>query len=117
MQDPDPKDPLFAKSNYPPSDPTVKDVYAESPYRPRMRTAPLVNRAYRQDEFPSTESRLPRDKDGKILPPVSFTPDGKRIERHWPGPPLRGFSGTDKSINKLRKPTKSEVTHKTSLVK
>ncbi len=72
MDDPDPKDPRFARSNYPPSDPTVKDVYAESPYRPRMRTAPIVNRAYRQDEFPSTESRLPRDKDGNILPPVNF---------------------------------------------
>jgi hypothetical protein len=72
MDDPDPKDPLFARSNYPPSDPTIKDVYAESPYRPRMRTAPIVNRAYRQDEFPSTESRLPRNPAGQIVPPVSF---------------------------------------------
>jgi hypothetical protein len=80
MADPDPKDPVFRRSNYPPSDPTIKDVYAESPYRPRMRTAPLVNRAYRQDEFPTVESRLPRDEQGEIIPPVQFTPDGKRIE-------------------------------------
>jgi hypothetical protein len=39
-----------------------------------MRTAPIVNRAYRQDEFPSTESRLPRAEDGTIIPPVTFDP-------------------------------------------
>ncbi len=75
MDDPDPNDPRFKRSNYPPSDPTIADVYAESPYRPRMRTAPVVNRAYRQDEFPSTESRLPRDPAGRIIPPVTFDPD------------------------------------------
>jgi len=81
MADPDPKDPLFARSNYPPSDVTVTDVYAQSPYRPRMATAPIVNRAYRQDEFPSTESRLPRDASGKVISPVTFGPDGQRIIR------------------------------------
>ena len=85
MADPDPENPVFKRSEYPPSDPTVKDVYAESPYRPRMRTAPLVNRAYRQDEFPTVESRLPRGADGEILPAVSFTPEGKRIELSWDG--------------------------------
>jgi hypothetical protein len=80
MPDPDPNHAFFKRSNYPPSDTTVKDVYAESPYRPRMRTAPLVNRAYRQDEFPSVESRLPRDAQGTVVAPVSFTPDGQRIE-------------------------------------
>jgi hypothetical protein len=85
MADPDPEDPVFKRSSYPPSDPTVKDVYAESPYRPRMRTAPIVNRAYRQDDFPTTESRLPRNKKGEILPTVSFTPEGKRVELSWDG--------------------------------
>jgi len=85
MADPDPNDPVFKRSNYPPSDPTVADVYAESPYRPRMRTAPKVNRAYRQDEFPTVESRLPRNEKGEILPTVSFTPEGKRIELSWDG--------------------------------
>ena len=79
MADPDPKDPMFSRSNYPPSDVTITDVYAQSPYRPRMATAPIVNRAYRQDEFPSTESRLPKDANGKILPSVTFGPDGQRI--------------------------------------
>ena len=81
MADPDPDHPLFRRSNYPPSDITIECVYGQSPYRPRMRTAPLVNRSYRQDEFPTMESRLPRDADGTILPPVEFTPDGRRIER------------------------------------
>ncbi len=81
MEDPDPEHPIFKRSNYPPSDPTITDVYAQSPYRPRMRTAPLVNRAYRQDEFPTTESRLPRDSSGTILPPVEFLADGTRVER------------------------------------
>lgn len=84
MPDPDPAHPLFRASDYPPSDITIECVYAESPYRPRMRTAPLVNRSYRQDEFPSLESRLPRDAQGEILPPVEFRPDGQRIERPWP---------------------------------
>ena len=85
MADPDPAHPLFCRSNYPPSDVTITDVYAQSPYRPRMRTAPLVNRAYRQDEFPTTESRLHKDADGNIIPPVTFTADGKRIVRMAPG--------------------------------
>jgi len=80
MADPDPEHPVYKKSNYPPSNVTVNDVYAESPYRPRMRTAPLVNRAYRQDEFPSVESRLKRDEDGNVIPPVVFNKDGQRIE-------------------------------------
>lgn len=85
MADPDPDNPIFKRSDYPPADPTVKDVYAESPYRPRMRTAPRVYRAYRQDEFPTAESRIPKAEDGSFLPPVSFTPQGERIERVWDG--------------------------------
>jgi hypothetical protein len=57
----------------------VQDVYAQSPYRPRTRTAPLVNRAYRQDEFPTVESRLPRDANGNIVAPVIFSNEVKKI--------------------------------------
>lgn len=85
MADPDPAHPLYRRSNYPPSNVTITDVYAQSPYRPRMRTAPIVNRAYRQDEFPTTESRLLKDANGKFIPPVTFTPDGRRIVRVAPG--------------------------------
>lgn len=90
MADPDPEHPLFKRSNYPPADVTVGDVYAQSPYRPRMRTAPIVNRAYRQDEFPSVESRLPRDAQGNLLPPVAFTADGRRVEMEPPAPVAGG---------------------------
>jgi len=80
MDDPDPEDPLFSQSNYPPRDPeTVQDVYAQSPYRPRTRTAPLINRAYRQDEFPTVESRLPRDEKGNIIAPVIFSNEVKKV--------------------------------------
>jgi hypothetical protein len=82
MDDPDPEDPLFSQSNYPPRDPeTVQDVYAQSPYRPRTRTAPLINRTYRQDEYPTVESRLPRDEKGNIIAPVVFSNDGGRETR------------------------------------
>ena len=97
MADPDPENPLFKRSDYPPSDPTIKDVYAESPYRPRMRTAPLVNRAYRQDEFPTVESRLPKAADGEVLPSVSFTAQGDRVERSWDGE-KQNLPGGEKTI-------------------
>jgi hypothetical protein len=45
-----------------------------------MRTAPLINRAYRQDEFPTVESRLPRDKQGNVIAPVRFTENGRRVQ-------------------------------------
>ncbi len=47
--------------------------------------APIVNRAYRQDEFPTTESRLLKDADGRLIPPVTFTADGRRIVLSAPG--------------------------------
>ena len=97
MADPDPENPIFKRSDYPPSDPTIKDVYAESPYRPRMRTAPLVNRAYRQDEFPTVESRLPKAADGEVLPAVSFTAQGERVERSWDGE-KQNSPGSEKTV-------------------
>jgi hypothetical protein len=97
MADPDPSDPLFRRSDYPPSDVNVEDVYAQSPYRPRMRTAPLVDRAYRQDEFPSIESRLPRDAQGNVVPPVRFTADGQRVEAAGPPESARKRRGASAS--------------------
>jgi len=55
--DPDPADPFFADSLYPPRTPGVRP-FADSPYPPRMKNAPIVNRAYCQDEFPSQADRL-----------------------------------------------------------
>ena len=55
--DPDPTDPYFANSAYPPRTPGVKP-FADSPYPPRMENAPVVDRAYRQDSFMAQQDRL-----------------------------------------------------------
>ncbi|NQU20184.1 MAG: hypothetical protein HQ567_02800 [Candidatus Nealsonbacteria bacterium] len=55
--DPDPTDPYFANSAYPPRTPGVKP-FADSPYPPRMKNAPIVHRAYRQDHFSTQQDRL-----------------------------------------------------------
>ena len=57
MPDPDPADPYFAESAYPPRTPGIRP-FADSPYPPRMQNAPIVNRAFCQDEFPTQEARL-----------------------------------------------------------
>jgi hypothetical protein len=57
LPDPDPNDPVFRDSAYPPRTAGVRP-FADSPYPPRMRTAPIVERAYRQDEFPTQADRL-----------------------------------------------------------
>jgi hypothetical protein len=57
IPDPDPNDPFFADSAYPPRTPGVRP-FADSPYPPRMRNAPVVNRAFCQDEFPTQAHRL-----------------------------------------------------------
>jgi hypothetical protein len=57
LPDPDPQDPLFRDSPYPPRTPGVQP-FADSPYPPRMRNAPAVNRAYCQDDFPTQADRL-----------------------------------------------------------
>jgi hypothetical protein len=62
-----------------------------------MRTAPLVNRAYRQDEFPSTEGWLLRDNDGRIIPPVTFDPGDP-----FSGEPVTVASGTSLSVGEAR---------------
>jgi len=57
MPDPDPTIPFYANSDYPPRTPGIRP-FADSPYPPRMRTAPIVNRAYCQDDFPTQADRL-----------------------------------------------------------
>ena len=57
IPDPDPADPRFANSSYPPRTPGVRP-FADSPYPPRMKNAPVVNRAYCQDDFPTQAHRL-----------------------------------------------------------
>ena len=57
LPDPDPKDPRFANSGYPPRTPGIR-AFIDSPYPPRLRNAPVVNRAYCQDDFPTQAHRL-----------------------------------------------------------
>jgi hypothetical protein len=57
MPDPDPSNPFFADSAYPPRTPGVS-VFADSPYPPRMQNAPVVRREYCQDEFPTQADRI-----------------------------------------------------------
>ncbi len=57
IPDPDPTDAFFAASRYPPRTPGVRP-FADSPYPPRMQNAPIVNRAFCQDEFPTQADRL-----------------------------------------------------------
>ena len=54
-------------------------------YAARMHTAPMVHRAFLQDDFETQEDRLPKDADGKVLPSIEFK-DGKRFYR-TPGKP------------------------------
>ncbi len=57
IPDPDPADPFFADSDYPPRTPRIRP-FADSPYPPRMKHAPIVNRAYCQDAYPTQADRL-----------------------------------------------------------
>jgi hypothetical protein len=57
LPDPDPNDPLFRDSPYPPRTPGVQP-FADSPYPPRMANAPVVDRAYCQDDYPTQADRL-----------------------------------------------------------
>jgi hypothetical protein len=47
-------------------------------HAPLMRTAPRVHRAFMQDGFESQDSRLPRGKNGEILPSVYYEDGGKK---------------------------------------
>lgn len=41
-------------------------------YPPKMKSCPDVDRAFRQDKFKTQADRLPKDKDGKILPAIRY---------------------------------------------
>ena len=57
LPDPDPRHPLFARSGYPPRTPGIR-AFLDSPYPPRLKNAPVVRRAYCQDDFPTQAHRL-----------------------------------------------------------
>ena len=55
-------------------------VYRGMSYPARMRTAPAIHRAFRQDRFESQRDRIPCDEQGRPLPSVAVV-NGKRVYR------------------------------------
>ncbi len=58
----------------------ANSAYKGLTYPPRMRTAPMVHKAFCQDNFESQDDRLPKDDKGAVLSSVYFK-DGKRFYR------------------------------------
>jgi hypothetical protein len=61
----------------PDPDPALNKQFS---YAARMRTAPVVHKAFCQDGFDTQDSRLPRDEDDQIVPSIAFE-NGKRVYR------------------------------------
>ena len=57
-------------------------MYKGLTYPALMATAPVVHKAFCQDGFESQASRLPKDKDGKVLPSVYF--EGNKLRYRIP---------------------------------
>jgi len=64
---------------------------AEFSYTARMRTAPMVHRAFLQDDFETQDDRLPKAADGTVLPSIEFM-EGRRCYR-IPATPLQKECG------------------------
>ena len=58
------------------------DMYRGLSYAARLATAPVVHKAFCQDDFEHQDDRLPKDKDGKVLPSVYF--EGDRMHYRIP---------------------------------
>jgi hypothetical protein len=52
-------------------------VFSGLSFPPKMRTAPVVHKAFAQEEFKTQSDRLPRDAAGNVLPSVEIK-DGRR---------------------------------------
>lgn len=48
-------------------------------YPPKMRTCPDVDRAFRQDKYNTQADRLPKDKDGKLLPAIKYDGEVRKV--------------------------------------
>jgi hypothetical protein len=58
------------------------DMYRGLSYAARLATAPVVHKAFCQDGFEHQDDRLPKDKDGKVLPSVYY--EGDRMHYRIP---------------------------------
>ena len=60
-------------------------MYKGLSYPARMATAPVVHKAFCQDDFESQDSRLPKDEQGNVLPSIYF--ENNRL--HYRIPPAK----------------------------
>ncbi|MEI6645720.1 MAG: hypothetical protein WCP12_06750 [bacterium] len=58
------------------------DMYRGLSFAARLATAPVVHKAFCQDGFEHQDDRLPKDKDGKVLPSVYY--EGDRVHYRIP---------------------------------
>jgi hypothetical protein len=65
-------DEILAQPDIAPRDYFAQPVHQGLTYPPRMRTMPVVHRAFLQDDFRTQDDRLPRDRNGNVLPSVYF---------------------------------------------
>lgn len=71
---------ILAQPDIDPKDYFAQSVYKGLSYPPKMRTAPVVHKAFCQDDFKTQSDRQPKDPDGNPLPSVEVI-NGKRIYR------------------------------------
>jgi hypothetical protein len=68
---------ILAEPDIAPKDYYDQAVFSGLSFPPKMRTAPVVHKAFAQEEFKTQSDRLPRDAAGNVLPSVEIK-DGRR---------------------------------------
>lgn len=71
---------LALRPDIPPDVYYAQSMYKNLTYPARMHTAPVVHKAFCQDQFESQDARLPKDAAGNVLPSIWFK-EGKRLYR------------------------------------
>jgi hypothetical protein len=71
---------ILAEPDISPQDYFAQAVYQGLSYPSKMRTAPIVHKAFCQDGFQTQRDRQPKDASGNVLPSVEVK-DGKRTYR------------------------------------
>jgi hypothetical protein len=71
---------ILAEPDIAPKDYYDQAVFSGLSFPPKMRTAPVVHKAFAQDDFKTQSDRLPRDAAGNVRPSVEIK-DGKRTYR------------------------------------
>jgi len=71
---------ILALPDINPEDYFVQPVHKGLSYPSKMRTTPVVHKAFCQDDFKTQRDRKPKDPDGNPLPSIEVK-DGKRVYR------------------------------------